>query len=158
MLQFLHSVLLARQSPELSVTVDLLRKSCAKCERGYYFISFSQPPYVGFLLEEVIVENEEEEAKDHDYSLPAGVAIHAAHLLAKPAAPEVYKSDQAEDVEKEAEDEDDEISDEELQELLKESLIPLSSVAAAAAEPESHLPAEAAAKSADLAADEPADE
>ena len=56
-------------------------------------------------------------------------------------------------VEKEAEDEDDEISDEELQELLKESLIPLSSVAAAVAEPESHLPAEAAAKSADLAAD-----
>ena len=41
---------------------------------------------------------------------------------------------------------------------LKESLIPLSSVAAAVAEPESRRPAEAAAKSADLAADEPADE
>ena len=56
--------------------------------------------------------------------MPAGVAVHAAHLLAQPADTKHKKSDEEEEaaeVVAATDDNDDEISDGEVEELLKEA-------------------------------------
>lgn len=102
-------------------------------------------PYINYLLGELAVENDEEEAEDDDYNLPAGVAIHAAHLLPKTPDAEVKKSDQSEE-EKEASD-DDEISDGEVEELLKDAKPLLDAINGKAA-PEPQLSAQPTSKAA----------